>query len=417
MFKLALFLFIVLNLTSGFSSALSAETEKCSIAEERIDYIDKSKLPWVDLYAFFKEVPSKCDDGGVAEGLTDIIAKNLAAWRDFPRLIELSKKDPKYFNFIKKHIDETALQEDLKQIFKNSRSKCPKNFSEQCKELETAAILATTNSEPETSSDAKIGILEYSKVQDQFSKKPRELRAVRAVFYKKDGKWTTGDQAIKKTDWQVTFDGKTIGKVTTENDKTATFASQVGLQEILSPIDKIPSMGKLTEEFATWSDSQVYRPLVVTTGKYKNDPEKWKPAKLSKYLEAAVRKQFKKNFPDVKNCKDPSSPYKDWKYTDRDLKIVKSFANSNELKIVGLELRPYNCDGPPEVAYSRAWYLIYRNGETKYLESGMILVDAGDYDNDGKSELIFQVSRYNQGGYIMYTDSLTNHTDFLFSYH
>ncbi|MDG0816489.1 hypothetical protein [Bdellovibrio svalbardensis] len=282
--------------------------------------------------------------------------------------------------------------------------------------LFTFSILFVISALAENS--AKIGILEYSKTPASPGEESKEIRTVRAVFYKKNGKWTTDNQAFKKTTWTVTFDGKNIGEVTTDNDdKTATSISRIGLQKITSPVDKTPSIGKLSDEFSTWTDQRVYLPLVLTTGKFNNDPEKWKPAKLTKELEVDVRKQFRKNFPDVKNCEDPSSPYKDWKYTDKDLKIVKAYKNTNDLKVVGLDLGPYNCDGPPEVAYSRAWYLIKRNGNIEYLDSGMTLVDAGDYDNDGNSELIFQVSRYNRGGYIMYTDNLTNHTDFLFSYH
>jgi len=47
----------------------------------------------------------------------------------------------------------------------------------------------------------------------------------------------------------------------------------------------------------------------------------------------------------------------------------------------------------------------------------MWLVDAGDYDNDGKSEIVFSISRYNRGGYELFYDDFKGHTVFEFSYH
>jgi hypothetical protein len=45
------------------------------------------------------------------------------------------------------------------------------------------------------------------------------------------------------------------------------------------------------------------------------------------------------------------------------------------------------------------------------------LVDAGDYDNDGKSELIFSINRENEGGYEIWYDSFKKHAIFKFNYH
>jgi hypothetical protein len=47
----------------------------------------------------------------------------------------------------------------------------------------------------------------------------------------------------------------------------------------------------------------------------------------------------------------------------------------------------------------------------------MWLVDTGDYDNDGKTELIFCVDDYNEGGYRLFYDNLKKQSAFTFSYH
>jgi hypothetical protein len=51
------------------------------------------------------------------------------------------------------------------------------------------------------------------------------------------------------------------------------------------------------------------------------------------------------------------------------------------------------------------------------LGNGIWLVDAGDYDNDGKSELVFSIDRYNQGGYELFYDDFKKHATFEYGYH
>ena len=47
----------------------------------------------------------------------------------------------------------------------------------------------------------------------------------------------------------------------------------------------------------------------------------------------------------------------------------------------------------------------------------MWLVDAGDYDNDGKSEFLFCIDQYNRGGYKLFYDDFKKRAVFQFNYH
>ena len=47
----------------------------------------------------------------------------------------------------------------------------------------------------------------------------------------------------------------------------------------------------------------------------------------------------------------------------------------------------------------------------------LALVDAGDYDLDGHSELIFAISRYDLGGYVLAYDDFRKRAEFRFGYH
>ena len=53
----------------------------------------------------------------------------------------------------------------------------------------------------------------------------------------------------------------------------------------------------------------------------------------------------------------------------------------------------------------------------RFLGSRMWLVDAGDYDNDGKSELVFSIDDYNRGGYRLFYDDFSRSAKFEFGYH
>ena len=46
-----------------------------------------------------------------------------------------------------------------------------------------------------------------------------------------------------------------------------------------------------------------------------------------------------------------------------------------------------------------------------------VAVGAGDYDNDGKSELVFSIDDYNRGGYKLFYDDLSRSAIFEFNYH
>src|SRR5262249_23872148 len=63
------------------------------------------------------------------------------------------------------------------------------------------------------------------------------------------------------------------------------------------------------------------------------------------------------------------------------------------------------------------WFVIDPSKSIQLLGQGMWLVDAGDYNNDGRSELVFSIDRHNHGGYILFYDDFKRSAKFEFSYH
>lgn len=77
----------------------------------------------------------------------------------------------------------------------------------------------------------------------------------------------------------------------------------------------------------------------------------------------------------------------------------------------------YRCDGPADAPFVDQWYVIDPEETITFLGQGMQLVDAGDYDNDGRSEVLFSIDGYNRGGYILFYSDFRKRSAFEFSYH
>ena len=63
------------------------------------------------------------------------------------------------------------------------------------------------------------------------------------------------------------------------------------------------------------------------------------------------------------------------------------------------------------------WFTINPEHSVQYLGQDIWLLDAGDYDNDGRSEVVFVIEGYNRGGYELFYDDFRKHAIFEYSYH
>jgi hypothetical protein len=108
---------------------------------------------------------------------------------------------------------------------------------------------------------------------------------------------------------------------------------------------------------------------------------------------------------------------KPWPYIDANVKVDKVYASNRHWLIAEMELSGSECDGPPDEAFTSQWFVITSEQNVRFLGSNMWLVDAGDYDNDGKSELVFSIDDDNRGGYKLFYDDFSKHAIFEFGYH
>jgi hypothetical protein len=252
-------------------------------------------------------------------------------------------------------------------------------------------------------------------------------RSVRVVFRKEAREWQAfpsaclGQECAAKypsgVNWTVAFDGRSVGQITTRNGDGFRFYSDVGQQSI-AKADLVPTIGNPSQDFAGFLGTPVYRPLVAVSKPYFHDPERWKTVQLSPTVVGPLRKQFRQRFPTVANCTNSEENIdKPWPYHDDDIKVIRAYSSNENWSIARLRLDEYRCDGPADAAFVDQWFVISPSQELRFLDKAMWLVDAGDYDNDGKSELLFSIDDYNRGGYKLFYDHFQKEAIFEFSYH
>lgn len=256
-----------------------------------------------------------------------------------------------------------------------------------------------------------------------------DFRAVRVVFQKVDGDWKAfptncSDQECLKTltksypgqvNWTIAFEGRNIGRVTSQVPNDFAWYAEVGLEKILGSAP-IPTIGKQSEEYAGWNGKPVYRPLAAVSETNFKDPDGWKHTQLTPDQIALVRQSFRKMFPSVSNCRNPEENLpKPWKYRDGEIKLSMAYSSRHHWLLAKISLEGYACDGPIDDggAFDSQWYGIDPAGEVRHIGSGMSLLDAGDYDSDGRSEVLFTVSGYAEGGYRLFYHDFSKSAEFL----
>ncbi len=113
-----------------------AFAEECSkqegfIAEAAAENLDT----WKKVARARKRLAS-CDDGGVAEGFSDAVARLLARqWAQVPALVSLIHSQPELEPFVLAHLNESDDLDDLKTIRTLAIHRCPPTATNLCAKL------------------------------------------------------------------------------------------------------------------------------------------------------------------------------------------------------------------------------------------------------------------------------------------
>jgi len=286
---------------------------------------------------------------------------------------------------------------------------------------------AVANAEAQTST---LGVLED--VPGVYFGEPN-FRSVRIVFQTDGNSWRAfrsdcPDQNCLKTitseypsdvTWNVTFNGRNLGQITGHTPKEFKFYAHVGQQEIVSGGD-VPTVGRRSAEFSGFIGHKVYRPLVANSQAYFLDPDSWEPSQISTAIGGLLRQEFRRKFPKLcRISKKDETKLEPFLYRNQDIKLVKAYGSKQGWRLARLHLEEaVDCkDTEAGFEIDDPWFVVDSRQLVRYLDSGMWLVDTGDYDNDGRSEVVFSIDRENRGGYKLFYDDFKKRAVFEFSYH
>lgn len=249
-----------------------------------------------------------------------------------------------------------------------------------------------------------------------------QQRLIRPAFERNRSGW----QAIAPSSrppqlkWTVAFDGKKIGEVSSR-------AGSLGLtiEDVpVSPAAALPVVGAPSSRFAGvlgGGPTKVRRPLVLVSKPYFSDPDRWKPStKLPDNVAALVRSAFRRDFPHVSRCKDEEVVEKEWNFPDSSLEIVTAYASNKKSFVAETRLNAGNCGyvDDPNDPLSDPWFFVSEAGTVRHFGSFMSLLDAGDYDNDGRSELVFFLSQpEDMDGFVLFDADLREQGRLTWTYH
>jgi len=108
---------------------------------ESMDAADRalsSVHSWADLRGWESKYHA-CDDGYLAEGVTELVASTLALrWETLPQLQAEFAESSAFRPFVLGHIDASANLDHLDAVVGHARDRCPQGYTALCESVLTA---------------------------------------------------------------------------------------------------------------------------------------------------------------------------------------------------------------------------------------------------------------------------------------
>ena len=181
--------------------------------------------------------------------------------------------------------------------------------------------------------------------------------------------------------------------------------------------DSAPVVANIGKRFTGWCDSPGARPLVLLSGGTAADPAGWKPFRPATAFRDTLLRSFIRAVGGSAPTCGKNGKVISFRVTAADMIVERAYRNAAGERIVSVHLpsAKNTCDGVP----SEEWltHSFVMGTSTVYLGPGFELVDAGDYDGDGRSEVLFWSSHHHEDGYTLFYDDFQHRVDYHWSYH
>jgi hypothetical protein len=230
--------------------------------------------------------------------------------------------------------------------------------------------------------------------------------------------------------WQVFHRGSGIGEVKTRGWANLEFSPNTGLLHLVpqSP----PRIGQRTGEYAGWSSTNTYRPLLAILGTTHEPTTSWAPDARNPELIDAIWPRFRTLVSQVPNCKfdDEGKPLgRARKVVKSDIELMSVYRNASGARLVGARVLRKISDQCHESSGfgSDVWFYLSVDKQIQIRElpgiemkgwaTSLVPVDFGDFDGDGNEEAIFWYSGYNADGYVLFYENFKRDVRFIWGYH
>jgi hypothetical protein len=285
---------------------------------------------------------------------------------------------------------------------------------------------------PASTERVLIGILDDAR-EEMVNWKPGVAgdRIIRPAFEKTKTGWHKVEPSSipAQINWTVAFDGRSLGLIASKaipngsKPKEGSSRYLTAVQAIVTPATSTPSVGAPSEKYSPLATGPTKgrRPLVVVSKPYTSDPDGWK--RLSQPPEAIaslLREAFRKDFPHANRCKEEKIVQHNWKFPDSALDFPTTYASNKDTFLVESNLSAGDCGyvDDPNDADSSPWFFVTADGHARRIGSFMSLLDAGDYGNEGRSEVIFILEQpEDTEGFVLFDADMRKAASLLLVYH
>ncbi len=289
-------------------------------------------------------------------------------------------------------------------------------------------LLAWASPVPAEPEDVIVGILEgisptqQERLADAYGN--TAPAAVRVAFRRRGGQWEGFPSAIEDQQqlaavvagfpptaaWIVVFNGHERGRLRSRAPQRWLAYEDLGL-EFIPTGDPVPGYGAPESPDQQASlDHDLPRSRVLVSQPHIADPEEWRPAKASDAAAAAGRAAFRAQL-----AKDNPK----LEVADGEIQLLQTYGSLKgqavmAFTILGKAPPPDEVPGPE---WGPHWFVVDNDGTVTFLGGDLLLIDAGDYDGDGRSEMVFRKSGYDYDGYVLFYDGFRRQAEFGWNYH
>jgi hypothetical protein len=228
-------------------------------------------------------------------------------------------------------------------------------------------------------------------------------------------------QAPAVSQWQVRAGGKELGKITSQG----WFDPSLGAANGLLRVTTLTSLfvGPRSNVFAGWLDKPVHHPLMALANPLPQETPKWTRIRAADADARTMLPLLARVRPLVPDCSS-GEPAKGRALTADDVHVGEVWQSASGERLISANLKPervkacdYTADLLADVwAHDDGHSLVSAIPSLSEKETTHALIDAGDFNADGKEEFLFFLGGYNEDGFILVYDQFRRSARFSWSY-